>query len=77
MTTTGFFSGFFDFSGACTGAVVGPVTVLRRVFAGIAIWRERATQRRHLATLSDRMLRDIGVDRAHARVEASKPFWRP
>jgi len=77
MTTTGFFSGFFDFSCACTEAAGGPATVLRRVFACIAVWRERATQRRHLATLSDRMLRDIGVDRAQAKVEASKPFWRP
>lgn len=37
---------------------------------------ERAAQRRELAALDDRLLRDIGVTRAQARAEASKPFWR-
>jgi uncharacterized protein YjiS (DUF1127 family) len=29
-----------------------------------------------LATLDDRMLADIGVERATAFCEAEKPFWR-
>lgn len=31
--------------------------------------------RRQLAELDDRLLHDIGIDRARARYEASKGFW--
>jgi uncharacterized protein YjiS (DUF1127 family) len=41
------------------------------------LWYERARQRRNLARLDDRLLRDIGIDRATALGEISKPFWRP
>lgn len=40
------------------------------------MWYDRARQRRHLATLNDHLLWDIGIDRASALKEASKPFWR-
>jgi uncharacterized protein YjiS (DUF1127 family) len=39
-------------------------------------WSCRARQRRLLVTLDDRMLKDIGLTRADAMVEADKPFWR-
>jgi len=39
-------------------------------------WSERAQGRRRLAALDDRMLADIGISRADAEREASKPFWR-
>jgi uncharacterized protein YjiS (DUF1127 family) len=42
----------------------------------LSLWRERARSRRHLATFDDRMLADIGVERATALHEAEKPFWR-
>jgi uncharacterized protein YjiS (DUF1127 family) len=42
----------------------------------VLIWHERARQRRHLESLNDRMLRDIGLTRADVLAEASKPFWR-
>jgi len=52
---------------------------LRRLFLAalhvLRHWRERSLQRRRLAELDDRMLRDIGFDRAAALEEASKPFW--
>lgn len=51
-------------------------TRLEPVFAMIATWQERAKQRRHLASLPDHMLNDIGVSKADAHREASKPFWR-
>jgi uncharacterized protein YjiS (DUF1127 family) len=35
-------------------------------------WR----QRRLLAQLDERMLRDIGISRSQALAEADKPFWR-
>lgn len=43
----------------------------------LALWRDRAGQRRALAKLDERILRDIGVGRAEADEEAGKPFWRP
>jgi len=43
----------------------------------LQMWYERHRQRRHLARLDDRLLRDIGIDRASAELEITKPFWRP
>jgi uncharacterized protein YjiS (DUF1127 family) len=39
-------------------------------------WHARARQRRQLLSLSDHMLRDLGLTRADVMAEASKPFWR-
>ncbi|MPZ34956.1 MAG: DUF1127 domain-containing protein [Rhodospirillales bacterium] len=36
---------------------------------------ELARSRRQLAQLDERLLRDIGLDRATARIEANKGFW--
>ncbi|MFO1080461.1 MAG: DUF1127 domain-containing protein [Reyranellaceae bacterium] len=36
---------------------------------------ELARSRRQLAQLDDRLLRDIGLDRATARLEAERAFW--
>ncbi len=36
---------------------------------------ELARSRNQLAQLDERLLRDIGIDRATARYEATKPFW--
>lgn len=46
-----------------------------RLLATVALWLARSRQRRQLGQLDDRLLRDIGVDRASAIEEASKPFW--
>lgn len=43
----------------------------------VRLWRERARQRRQLATLDERALRDIGITRLDQRRECAKPFWRP
>ena len=43
----------------------------------LMVWHERARQRRELRSLSDHMLRDIGLGRGDVEAEASKPFWRP
>lgn len=37
---------------------------------------ERRRQRRALAQLDDRLLRDIGVSREQAARESARPFWR-
>jgi len=39
-------------------------------------WQERATQRHALASLDERLRRDLGLSRAEACSEAAKPFWR-
>jgi len=36
---------------------------------------ELSRSRRQLAELDDRLLRDIGLDRARARFEAAKGYW--
>ena len=38
-------------------------------------WR-RVRTRRQLLELSDEQLRDIGISRDQARIEALRPFWR-
>ncbi len=50
---------------------------LRRGLERLAIWRARARTRTELMTLSDDMLKDIGLSRCDADREYSKPFWRP
>jgi len=53
---------------------------LRRTLMAMAAHAEaclsRSRQRRALAELDDRLLRDIGVTAYDATHEASKPFWR-
>jgi uncharacterized protein YjiS (DUF1127 family) len=52
-----------------TWTEVRPLAWLRVAFT-------RIRQRRVLATLDDRMLRDIGISRFDALEEANKPCWR-
>ena len=40
-------------------------------------WHERAAQRRHLLSLDERMLRDIGVNRIDVLREYYKAPWQP
>ena len=50
---------------------------LRHTVRTIMSWADRATQRRDLAELDDRLLHDIGKSREEARRESEKPFWIP
>jgi uncharacterized protein YjiS (DUF1127 family) len=52
------------------------VSVLTRIVDVVFGWMDRARQRRHLAELDDRLLRDIGISRAEVEVEMSRPVWR-
>jgi uncharacterized protein YjiS (DUF1127 family) len=49
---------------------------LRSAIAVLKLWHERGRQRRTLAGLDDRCLRDLGITRYDAEVECRKPFWR-
>ena len=40
------------------------------------VWRKRNRDRNQLASLNDRLLRDIGLTRAEVDLEINKPFWK-
>ena len=65
------------FSLGTTGTRPGLGHLLLRTPGMLNLWYERSRQRRQLAGLDDRLLRDIGIDRATVETEISKPFWRP
>src|SRR3954467_2769267 len=50
--------------------------ILDAVVATLRVWRRRRAERRELATLDPRMLRDVGLDPGSFDYEASQPFWR-
>jgi uncharacterized protein YjiS (DUF1127 family) len=64
---------------ATHGAGLSPARILLdplRLLAQLDEWVDRRRQRRALMGLNDDLLKDIGVSRADAFREASKPFWR-
>ncbi|MBI2736725.1 MAG: DUF1127 domain-containing protein [Rhodospirillales bacterium] len=42
----------------------------------LATWRARARQRKELASLDSRTLRDLGLSASDVNFEVNKPFWR-
>ncbi len=42
----------------------------------IAFWMARSRQRKQLATLDARLLKDIGLTKEEVQQEIAKPFWR-
>ena len=52
-----------------------PLHPFAAVWVLISLWIERMRQREALASLSDEMLRDIGITRVEAARESRKPFW--
>jgi uncharacterized protein YjiS (DUF1127 family) len=53
-----------------------PAPNLGRSLALLDIWRQRLRDRRALALMDERSLRDLGLSRYDAFYEARKPFWR-
>ena len=51
--------------------------ILDAIVATLRVWRRRHAERRELATLDARMLRDVGLDPGTVYYEASQSFWRP
>jgi uncharacterized protein YjiS (DUF1127 family) len=50
---------------------------LARSLDALHTWQQRSRERRDLLSLSERLLRDIGLSRAAVEREACKPFWYP
>jgi uncharacterized protein YjiS (DUF1127 family) len=50
--------------------------MLSQTVAMPRLWARRRHDRHALLQLDDRMLRDIGFDRAQAEGMAARPFWR-
>ncbi len=46
-----------------------------RALRTLLTWQERDRQRRALAQLDARMLKDVGLSRAEVDLELRKPFW--
>jgi uncharacterized protein YjiS (DUF1127 family) len=59
------------------GRTRGPLEILTALVDLLLDWQDRAGQRRALAWLDERMLRDVGLTRADVEAEYAKPFWRP
>ena len=57
-------------------ALPPPYGAFVRAVHALLAWQERARSRRQLAGLDDRLLRDIGLDRATASRELDKGFWQ-
>ena len=49
---------------------------VRNAIETVLLWYAHRRQRWHLASLDDRMLRDIALTRADIEREIRKPFWR-
>ena len=54
---------------------VSATAVATHLLSRALLWLEVRRQRRQLQSLSDAMLRDIGLSRADAEREATRPFW--
>jgi uncharacterized protein YjiS (DUF1127 family) len=39
-------------------------------------WQDRERQRRHLSSLDDHVLADVGLSHSDVDAEIRKPFWR-
>lgn len=49
---------------------------MKTIIDAVRTWMRRSSERHVLGYLSEHQLRDIGLDRYDARIEAAKPFWR-
>ena len=52
-------------------------SLLARGLDALRTWQQRSRERCDLLSLSERLLRDIGLSRAAVEQEACKPFWLP
>jgi uncharacterized protein YjiS (DUF1127 family) len=57
-------------------AAPGPLPLIRMAIAALLCWDARWRERRHLETLTDEALADVGRTRSEIEAEVAKPFWR-
>ena len=66
--------------GACQGESfsfrAGVAQFTRNSLETVRTWQRRSDARARLLELDDRLLADIGINRADALLEARKPFWK-
>jgi uncharacterized protein YjiS (DUF1127 family) len=62
--------------GSASLALFSLARVAARFIALVAIWHNRASQRRNLRELDEVTLRDLGLTRSDAMLEGEKLFWR-
>ncbi|WP_424136264.1 DUF1127 domain-containing protein [Roseomonas chloroacetimidivorans] len=65
--------GAIEWNARINSAVRSPVS---RALALLLLWHRRAATRRTLSELPPERLRDIGLTKMDAALEASRPFWR-
>jgi uncharacterized protein YjiS (DUF1127 family) len=53
--------------------LAGTFTAFSQIFQ---TWRQRSHDRKALAQIDHRTLRDLGLSEGAARFEANKPFWQ-
>lgn len=56
-------------------ALEGVLGLADRGLVTVMDWSDAARQRRALRSMSDEMLKDIGVSRTDAMREGGRPFW--
>ncbi len=52
------------------------IEMFRRILQKLRELQQRQRSRRQLATLDQYALKDIGISRSDALLEANKPFWK-
>ncbi len=53
-----------------------PVFSLVKFYKLLTIWYKRHHTRKQLLSLPDYLLKDVGLNRTDALIEAAKPFWK-
>ncbi|MGK9164776.1 DUF1127 domain-containing protein [Inquilinus limosus] len=69
MSTTG-----FSLTTSRNAAAGGGLVL--RLIDRVLEWQDRDRQRRHLSTLDDHILADVGLSHGDVESEVRKPFWR-
>lgn len=55
---------------------LAPRGMVLRVVDRLLDWQDRERQRRHLSSLDDHILADVGLSYGDVEEEVRKPFWR-
>ena len=75
LDITQIFDGF-DISGKVYNFITAVESAFERVQEVVGEWRMRQQGRKDIKSLSDHMLKDIGLTRMEVEYEAGKYFWQ-